>query len=48
MVFLPTIVIPAKAGIQEACGSLDSGVRRNDVSKVFSDKLLVVPPLFGH
>jgi hypothetical protein len=36
----PTLAIPAKAGIQETCGSLDSGLRRNDVSEVFSDSLL--------
>jgi hypothetical protein len=39
----PTLVILAKAGIQETCGSLDSGLRRNDVAEVFSDKLLGLP-----
>ena len=36
----PTLVIPAKAGIQKTCGSLNSGLHRNDVLEGFSDKLL--------
>jgi hypothetical protein len=36
----PTLVIPAQAGIQKICESLDSGFRRNDGPEVFSDSLL--------
>jgi hypothetical protein len=42
MGFLPLFVIPAKAGIQEICASLDSRLRGNDVRKAFSDSLLAV------
>ena len=40
MCFPQYFVIPAKAGIQEISGSLDSRFRGNDVWDVFSDKLL--------
>jgi hypothetical protein len=40
MGLLPFFVIPAKAGIQERCRSLDSGFRRNDGDAAFSDRLL--------
>jgi hypothetical protein len=35
----PSVVIPAKAGIQQTCGFLDSGFRRNDLPETFSDSL---------
>jgi hypothetical protein len=49
MRFPQYFVIPAKAGIQEISGSLDSRLRGNDVWMAFSDKLLALflAPVYG-